>query len=101
MPPRKRKLTALDAFVDPIVPVTAFKYNAGDVQALMRGEATKEQQQRFMQFLIMDVCGTYRMSFIPLSRRKSDFAEGKRFVGNQIVGLGKANLARMKETDDD
>lgn len=69
------------------------------VQSVILGEANAEQQQRAMKWIIEKVCGTYDMSYHPNSARDSDFAEGKRFVGLQIVKALRVNtavLARRK-----
>lgn len=70
--------------------------DAGAIQALLRGEALPHQQQRALAYIIEKVCGTYDMSFRPTSERDTCFAEGKRFVGTQLVKLTKVNLATMK-----
>lgn len=59
------------------------------LKALQTGEATKDQQQVALDFLIKNLCGTYEMTYMPDSQRDSDFAEGKRWVGNQMIKLLK------------
>lgn len=73
--------------------------DAASIQALIRGNATSDQQQRAIAFIVNALCGTYDMSYRPVSTRDTDFAEGKRFVGAQIVKLSKLNLASLKEKD--
>jgi hypothetical protein len=46
-------------------------------------------------------CSTYDLSFRPQSQRDTDFAEGRRFVGLQLVKLTKINLALLKRGSDD
>lgn len=67
------------------------------VQALIRGDATADQQQRFMRFLVNSVCATYDLSFRPESERATAFAEGRRFVGLQIVKMQIINLAAFRK----
>lgn len=69
--------------------------DAGAIQALLRGDAQPHQQQRALAYIIEQLCGTYDMSFRPASERDTCFAEGKRFVGNQLVKLTKVNLSKM------
>ncbi len=69
--------------------------DAGAIQALLRGEAQAHQQQRALAYIIETLCGTYDMSFRPTSERDTCFAEGKRFVGNQLVKLTKINLSKV------
>lgn len=67
------------------------------IQALVRGDASPEQQRRAVDYIINDIAGTYDMSYRPDSERDSVFAEGKRFVGLQIVKAIKLNLARIRQ----
>lgn len=67
------------------------------IQALVRGDATADQQRRAVDYIINDIAGTYDMSYRPDSERDSVFAEGKRFVGLQIVTKLKINLAAIRQ----
>lgn len=71
--------------------------DAGAIQALLRGDAQAHQQQRALAYIIETLCGTYDMSFRPNGDRDTCFAEGKRFVGNQLVKLAKLNLSKLKD----
>jgi hypothetical protein len=74
--------------------------DAAALQALMRGDATKEQQTRALKWLIESACGTYDMSYRPgESSRDTDFAEGRRSVGLQIVKLVKMNLSELRRKE--
>jgi len=55
------------------------------VRAVAAGEANSIQQQRAIRWLVENVCGTYQLSYRPESDRDTAFAEGRRFVGLQIV----------------
>jgi hypothetical protein len=70
--------------------------DAAAIQALAQGNATEGQQKRALRFIVEGLCATYDMSYRPDSQRDTDFAEGKRHVGNQIVKLTKVNLNAMK-----
>ena len=70
--------------------------DAAALQALARGTATEEQQRRALQYVIENICGTYDMSFRSGRPDDSAFAEGKRFVGLQIVKLLKLNLGAIR-----
>ena len=65
--------------------------DASALQALVRGDCPSHLQQRAMAFIINDLCGTYDLSYRPGAEgdRDTAFAEGKRFVGMQIVKLLK------------
>jgi hypothetical protein len=84
----------LDVFLPP-------KYELPDVaalQAVMAGEATPEQQQRAMTWIIYGACGTYDLDY-RTEPRDHAFASGRRFVGLQIVKMLKLNKAALKSKD--
>ena len=63
------------------------------IRALAAGNATEGQQKRALEWIIHKAAGTYDLSFRPggaEGARETDFAEGRRFVGSQIVKLTKA-----------
>lgn len=55
------------------------------VKALAAGNANEGQQQRALDWIVRTLCGTYDLTYRPDSERDSVFAEGKRFVGLQLV----------------
>lgn len=68
------------------------------VQAIAQGIAGEAEQKRFWNFL-QAFCGCGRMSFWPGGedgRRATDFAEGKRWVGDQM-----RRLSRLKPAEPD
>ncbi|BES72168.1 hypothetical protein RE428_31860 [Marinobacter nanhaiticus D15-8W] len=67
------------------------------IQSLASGEATPDMQKRALDFLINKACLTYDLSYRPGSDRETTFAEGRRFVGLQIVKLLHINLAAIKQ----
>ena len=77
------------AAASPWLPAT---YERADVvawQAIQAGTADAVQQKRVLKWLIENLTGTYEMTFYPGGEgpRNSDFAQGKRFVGLQVVKL--------------
>lgn len=79
------------------------EYNLREVaaiQALFRGEAEPEQQIYILDWIIQEACRTYDQSYRPNSQRDTDFAEGKRFVGNTLVKMIKLNMAHLRKTPD-
>lgn len=56
-------------------------------KAVNAGVADKGQQAMFIGWVVNEVCKTYEMSYRPKDegRRDSDFAEGKRYCGNELV----------------
>lgn len=82
----------------PWKPVAHELADAGALQALMRGDASPDQQKHALRFVIESVCGTYDLSYRPGDdgRRDTDFAEGRRFCGLQIVKFLKLNLSSLR-----
>lgn len=83
----------------PWMPVPYEEADASAIQALLRGDAEPHQQKRAMKWIIETASGTYDQSFFPGAedgRRNTDFAEGRRFVGNSIVKLSRINLSSVQ-----
>jgi hypothetical protein len=83
-----------------IEPTDATQQDAAAIQALARGEATPDQQRRGLDWIILFAAATYDMSFRPDGlggERATAFAEGRRFVGNEIVRLTKTKVSKLKE----
>lgn len=60
------------------------------VKALALGEATAVQQQLALKWMIENAAGTYDLSYrsdADGGERETAFAEGRRFVGLQLVKL--------------
>lgn len=70
--------------------------DAAAVQAVAQGRASEDQQRRAMKYLVERLCATYDLSYRPASSRDTDFAEGKRFVGLQLVKLINLNIAKLR-----
>jgi len=62
------------------------------VQALHKGEATPEQQRLAVDLIINGLSDYYGLSYRP-DTHDTAFAEGRRFVGAQIVKLLKLSPA--------
>lgn len=70
--------------------------DASALQALLAGDANSVQQKRALDWIINKACATYDQSFRPGGedgRRETDFALGRAFAGQQIVGMLKINLS--------
>lgn len=77
--------------------------DAAAIQALLRGDAEPQQQQRALKWIIEVASGVYEQSYWPggeEGRRNTDFAEGKRFVGNSIVKMTKLNLSSLRRKEE-
>ena len=70
---------------------------AASIQALIKGEATPDQQRGAMHWLINQACGTYNISFSEIGDRETCFAEGRRFVGTNIVKLNTLSLNALRK----
>jgi hypothetical protein len=81
----------------PVPPYVPPKYEKIDITALIalsQGAANEFQQKRILDLLINRLCETYGLSYRPggpEADRDTAFAEGKRFVGTQIVKLINSN----------
>lgn len=81
---------------DPWKPAEWEPEDAYAVQAVMAGRANEEQQRRAMLYIVNHICGTYDLSYRPTSERDTTFAEGKRFVGLQLVKFSRINIAALR-----
>jgi hypothetical protein len=81
----------------PIPPYLPPEYTKPDVTALIalaNGTATEFQQKRVVDLVVNRLCETYGLSYRPGGNeadRDTAFAEGKRFVGLQLVKLLNSN----------
>ena len=81
----------------PWKPVAWEPADAAAIQAIARGDASADQQRRALDYIINNIAGTYDLSYRPDSDRDTAFAEGKRFVGLQMVKCLKLNLAAIRQ----
>lgn len=70
---------------EPWKPIAYDEADTAAIKALAAGNANEGQQRRALAWIVNRVAGTYDMSYRPGSERDSVFAEGRRFVGLQIV----------------
>lgn len=91
------------AALPPDLPHLPSPYDEADraaIKAVAMGNASPDQQQRALRWIIETCAGLYDISFRPGADggRLSDFAEGKRWVGSQIVKLTKLPAQTQKDT---
>lgn len=69
---------------------------------MQHGKATPDQQKLALKWLVEIAADYYGISYRPGEdgRRDSDFAEGRRFVGQQIVKLLNLNTNNMKAREE-
>lgn len=65
------------------------------IQDLEQGKASPEQQKRALDLIINTFSATYYPSFRN-DPRSSDFMEGRRFVGLELVTLLKLNASNVR-----
>lgn len=102
--PRIPKKPTKEAILErgPWLPAPYELADVSAIQALGAGTADKHQQVRALRWIIELAAGTYDMSYRPGGddgRRDTDFAEGKRYVGNQVVKLLKADIGKMRRNE--
>lgn len=93
-PPQKRK----PRVPAPWEPAAYEKADVIAIQALNEGRADAHEQRRALEWIIDKASNAYDMSFRPGGEegsRDTDFAEGRRYVGNQIVKLTKMNVTTV------
>ena len=67
----------------------AFAAVCNAVRLLAAGEASAHHQKMVFDFVVNDLCDSYGMSYRPDDHSATDFAEGKRWVGMQLVRFMK------------
>lgn len=76
---------------------------ASAIQALYHGTASEEQQREAFTYIVQQLCGIGELSFRPPAidpnGHAAAFAEGKRFVGLQLVKFAQLNLALLRKKD--
>ncbi len=75
--------------------------DAAALQDLQAGTANEGQQQRALKWLINNLCRTYDTQYFPESSRDTDFALGKRWVGQQLVKLLNIKLGLIKKDQEE
>ena len=78
-------------------------YELSDLRAIKgiaAGTATPDQQQRALKWIIENACATYELSYRPTSDRDTSFAEGRRFVGLQIVKALHLDISKLKKGEE-
>jgi len=82
----------------PWLPPKAEEADIAALQACARGMATPDQQKRAITWLVEKGAATYDLSYRPGTEGDRDtvFAEGRRFVGLQIVKLLKFKLGLQR-----
>ena len=66
------------------------------LKALHEGTADADQQRRALQWIVHAAARINRTSFDPDSQRGTDFAEGRRFLGLQIMRLVTTPVEDLK-----
>ena len=72
------------------------EFAAGSIKALFRGDATEHQQKKVAEFILTEICGIGDLQYYPDSVRDSDFAQGKRFVGMELVRVKNMAMPKAK-----
>ncbi len=82
---------------DPWAPVPCTKADAAALHALRRGDATPDQMTHAIDFIVGAIGDRNGMSFRPGADgvTATAFAEGRRFVANQIVRITNTPLSKF------
>jgi hypothetical protein len=78
----------------PWVPLDLTEYEIRSIKAVAAGHANDAQQQAAIKTILEKFCAVYDQSFRPGidGHRATDFAEGKRWVGNRILHTIKREI---------
>lgn len=97
--PRAPTRAAIEA-ASPWLPVAYERHDVVAWQALQAGKADAAQQKTVIEWL-KRASGVYEMTYFPGpdGARNSDFAQGKRFVGLQIVKMMLLNPGMVKASN--
>lgn len=82
----------------PYLPPDAELADVMAIKALFEGTANEGQQKRALAWIINEACATYGLGYFE-SERDDSFAAGKRFVGQQLVKLVKANAETYRKRE--
>lgn len=104
LPPREQpggKRVPTAQMIAAVAPWLPPLYERADVvawQAIASGSADEAQQKRALKWLMERATGVYEMTYFPGpdGARNSDFAQGRRFVGLQLVKLLHLNPGLVK-----
>ncbi len=68
------------------------------VQSLATGSANTDQQKLALRYIIEELAAAYDLSYRPGpdGDRDTVFAEGKRFIGLQLVRMVKLNVSKLR-----
>ena len=67
------------------------------MQAMHKGDASPEQQQKALKWILEDASKINDICFYAGDSNASAFAAGKRFVGMQILSLIDVNTAKLEK----
>lgn len=95
MKPAKRALVAATQPHGP-VPAPITSADASAMQALRDGVANEGQQQHAIKWILESACALQVWPYRE-NQRETDIALGRHFVGQQIVGLMKANVSQLRK----
>jgi hypothetical protein len=83
---------------EPWHPADYDEYDVTAMQALARGDANDQQQQRALNWIVHAAAMANDQSFVPGQADVTSFLEGRRSVGNQIKKLINLDLAVLRQT---
>jgi len=69
--------------------------DAEAMHALAEGRAEEGQQKRALKWIIEQACGTYQWAYRD-NQRETDVALGRQFCGQQVIGLIKIDISKLR-----
>jgi len=101
--PKKKPQTKKPDHSKPYMYAGYSDQQAAAIQALTEGRANEGQQKIALDWIINDVCRYYDLSYRPGPEgdRDTAFAEGKRFVGSNIVKMTRLKISQLGGTNNE
>jgi hypothetical protein len=69
------------------------------VQQMEQGECEPHLQIKLLNWLIVEACKTYDLSYRPGDTHDTAFAEGRRFVGLELVKMLKLEPGKLRRDE--
>lgn len=69
------------------------------MQAFAQSRADEEQQRIAWKWILESACGLPVWGYRE-SQRETDIALGRHFVGQQLIGITKVAVSKLKQTED-
>lgn len=98
-PPKRARALVPVAQPQGAVPAPFNSSDAAAMQAFAAGSANEGQQKHALRWILEGACALPTWPYRE-NQRETDIALGRHFVGQQIVGLLKANVSQLRKREE-